>query len=150
MVWNIYYTKSYYFFIIYLKNPGFWFANSQLWNCHFNSMADQIWIFHIHITKMTSKSEYEKKFGRVCAILLWRENHIDSLTPLLWRMLKLRSGLYVIMYVQYAQGIYEMNILFYNCRLRTYITPLYQWACMRVYRTSNTWLTSLRPNLITS
>jgi hypothetical protein len=30
------------------------------WNCHINSMANQIWIFHIHISKMTSKVSMKK------------------------------------------------------------------------------------------
>jgi hypothetical protein len=45
-------------------------ANSQLWNCHINSlMANQIRIFHIHISKMTSKSQYEKNLD---AFAQWR------------------------------------------------------------------------------
>ncbi len=41
-------------------------------------MANQIWIFHIHISKMTFKIEYEKNLDAFDC-----ERHIDSLTPLL-------------------------------------------------------------------
>jgi hypothetical protein len=57
-------------------------ANGQLENCHFNSMANQIWIFHIHISKMTSKNRYEKKYA-FAPYNYGDENHIDSLTPLI-------------------------------------------------------------------
>jgi hypothetical protein len=50
----------------------------------------QIWIFHIHISKMTSKSQYEKKLD-VFAQYYYNddENDIDSLTPLIWRLRRL-------------------------------------------------------------
>ena len=50
------------YIIIYLKYPRLGLANSELWVCHikFVIWAEQIWIFHIHNTKMTLKSQYEK------------------------------------------------------------------------------------------
>ena len=47
------------------------------------SMANQIWIFHIHISKMTSKSQYEKDLDAFAPYYYDDENHIDSLTPLI-------------------------------------------------------------------
>ena len=54
-------------------------------NCEIviNSMANQIWIFHIHISKMTSKSQYEKNLDAFAPYYYDDENHIDSLTPLI-------------------------------------------------------------------
>ena len=46
-------------------------------------MANQIWIFHIHISKMTSKSQYEKNLDAFAPYYYDDENHIDSLTPLI-------------------------------------------------------------------
>ena len=43
-------------------------------------MANQIWIFHIHISKMTSKSQYEKNLDAFAPYYYDDENHIDSLT----------------------------------------------------------------------
>jgi hypothetical protein len=43
-------------------------------------MANQIWIFHIHISKMTSKSQYEKNLDAFVPYYYDDENHIDSLT----------------------------------------------------------------------
>jgi hypothetical protein len=45
-------------------------------------MANQIWIFHIHISKMTSKSQYEKNLDPFAPYYYDDKNHIDSLTPL--------------------------------------------------------------------
>ena len=54
-------------------------------NCEIviNSMANQIRIFHIHISKMTSKSQYEKKLDAFAPYYYDDENHIDSLMPLI-------------------------------------------------------------------
>jgi hypothetical protein len=46
-------------------------------------MANQIEIFHIHISKMTSKSQYEKNLDAFAPYYYDDENHIDSLTPLI-------------------------------------------------------------------
>jgi hypothetical protein len=48
-------------------------------------MANQKRIFHIHINKMTSKSQYEKNLDAFAPYYYDDENHIDSLTPLIWR-----------------------------------------------------------------
>ena len=50
---------------------------------YINSMANQIWIFHIHISKMTSKSQYDKNLDAFASYYYDDENHIDSLTPLI-------------------------------------------------------------------
>ena len=48
-------------------------ANSQLWNSPINSMADQIIMYFSHSYQQNDvKESIWKKFGRVCAILLWR------------------------------------------------------------------------------
>ena len=54
-------------------------------NCEIviNSMANQIRIFHIHISKMTSKSQYEKNLDAFAPYYYDDENHVDSLTPLI-------------------------------------------------------------------
>jgi hypothetical protein len=41
-------------------------------------MANQIWIFHIHISKMTSKSQYEKNLDAFAPYYYDDENPIDS------------------------------------------------------------------------
>jgi hypothetical protein len=46
-------------------------------------MANQIRIFHIHISKMTSKSQYEKHLDAFAPY--YYDDDIDSLTPLIWR-----------------------------------------------------------------
>ena len=46
-------------------------------------MANQIWIFRIHISKMTSKSQYEKNLDAFAPYYYDDESHIDSLTPLI-------------------------------------------------------------------
>ena len=46
-------------------------------------MANQIWIFHIHNSKMASKSQYEKILDAFVPYYYDDENHIDSLTPLI-------------------------------------------------------------------
>jgi hypothetical protein len=79
------YSQSQCFISYYYLFPGFWLANSELWNCHINSMANQIWIFHIHISKMTSTSQYENNLDAFAPYYYDDENHIDSLTPLIWR-----------------------------------------------------------------
>jgi hypothetical protein len=76
-----------------LTIPGFSLADSQLWNCHINSMANQIWNFHIYISKMTSKSQYEKNLDAFAPYYYDDENHIDSLTPLIWRRTTAAEGL---------------------------------------------------------
>ena len=45
-------------------------------------MANKIWIFHIHISKMTSKSQYENNLDAFAPYYYDDENHTDSLTPL--------------------------------------------------------------------
>ena len=39
-------------------------------------MANQIWIFHIHISKITSKSQYEKNLDAFAPYYYDDENHI--------------------------------------------------------------------------
>ena len=73
---NIYY---YYLFKKFLVSD--WLTA----NCEIviNSMANKIRIFHIHISKMTSKSQYEKNLDAFAPYYYDDENHIDSLTPLI-------------------------------------------------------------------
>ena len=51
--------EHYYLFKKFLVSDT-WFLTANCEIVIFNSMANQIWIFHIHISKMTSKSQYEK------------------------------------------------------------------------------------------
>ena len=43
-----------------------------------------MWIFHIHIRNITSKNHYETFFEAFAPYHHDDENHIDSLTPLLY------------------------------------------------------------------
>lgn len=66
-------------------------ANNELWIYHIHSIANQIWIFDIHNIKMTSKNQHENFFDVFVPYYHdVEENHFDSLTPLLWRTLKLQ------------------------------------------------------------
>jgi hypothetical protein len=58
-----------------------------------NGYLNQIRIFHIHISEMTSKSQYEKNLDAFAPYYYDDENHIDSLAPLIYDATTAAEGL---------------------------------------------------------
>lgn len=70
----------------------------HLWNCHMNSTTDEIWIFQIRISKMTSKSFIKNNWTRLRHVSIWRQKSY-------W----------------FASAIYVMtNCIFYNKKLKKF------------------------------
>jgi hypothetical protein len=57
---SITYIMCYYY--LFKESSGFWLGNIQVWNCHINSIANQIWIFTFISAKWHQRVDMKNRF----------------------------------------------------------------------------------------